>query len=131
VTDIRLGRIELRGIRAWGRHGADAGEQDVPQALDIELVLEADLDAARTSDELADTIDYAKLHATIVEIVGTQRCRLLERLADAILEAVMRDDRIAVARIRIAKPALLAGATPVVSLSRFRREPFDRIVNDE
>ena len=26
-----LDTIELRGIRAFGRHGADAGEKDVPQ----------------------------------------------------------------------------------------------------
>jgi dihydroneopterin aldolase len=120
VTDAGLERIELRGIRAWGRHGANAGEQDVPQPFDLDLVLDADLRAARASDELTDTIDYARLHATIVRIVGSERCRLLERLGDLILDAVMRDERIALARLSIAKPRLLAGATPVVSLSRVR-----------
>ncbi len=120
MSDVRFEGIELRGIRAWGRHGADAGEQDVPQPLDVDLVLEADVRAARASDDLADTIDYGALHATIVQIVRTQRCRLLERLGDAILAEVMRDERIAVARIWIAKPGLLAGATPVVSLTRVR-----------
>jgi dihydroneopterin aldolase len=122
VSDVRFERIELRGIRAWGRHGANAGEQDVPQPLDIDLVLEADLRAARASDELADTVDYAALHADVVRIVRTQRYRLLERLADAILVAVMRDERVAAARVSIAKPRLLDGATPVVSASRARGE---------
>ena len=124
MSDRRLERIELRGIRAWGRHGANPGEQDVPQPLDIDLMLEADLRAARTSDDVADTVDYAQLHATVVRIVRTQRCRLLERLADTILEAVMADRRIAVARVWIAKPRLLDGATPVVSASRVRDEAF-------
>jgi dihydroneopterin aldolase len=115
-----LERIELRGIRAWGRHGANAGEQDVPQPLDVDLVLEADLSAARASDDLADTVDYAALHATVVRIVRTQPCRLLERLAEVILDAVMRDPRIAAARVSIAKPRLLDGATPVVTASRAR-----------
>lgn len=112
--------IGLRGIRAWGRHGADAGEQDVPQPIDLELSLSADLRAARRSDALADTIDYAALHARIVRIVETESHRLLERLGESILEAVMSDTRIVVATISIAKPALLAGATPVVTLSKQR-----------
>ncbi len=31
--------IEMRGIRAWGHHGANAGEQDVAQPLDVDLTL--------------------------------------------------------------------------------------------
>ncbi|HZW53535.1 MAG TPA: dihydroneopterin aldolase [Candidatus Elarobacter sp.] len=126
MSDLRFERIELRGIRAWGRHGANAGEQDVPQPLDVDLTLEADLRAARASDDLADTVDYAALHATVAGVVRTQRFRLLERLADAILDAVMRDPRIAVARVSIAKPGLLDGATPVVSVSRVRDGAFER-----
>jgi 7,8-dihydroneopterin aldolase/epimerase/oxygenase len=126
VSDVRFERIELRGIRAWGRHGANAGEQDVPQPLDIDLALEADLRAARASDDLADTIDYAALHATVARLVRTERYRLLERLADAILDAVMRDQRVAAARVSIAKPRLLDGATPVVSVSRARGEARER-----
>jgi dihydroneopterin aldolase len=128
VSDVRFERIELRGIRAWGRHGANEGEQDVPQLLEIDLLLDAELRAARTSDDLADTIDYAQLHAAVVEIVRTQRHRLLERLGQVILESVMGDRRIAVARVSIAKPGLLAGATPVVSLSAVRTELFGRAV---
>jgi dihydroneopterin aldolase len=113
-------RIELRGIRAWGRHGANPGEQDVPQPFDVDLALEVDLRAAGTSDALADTIDYAALHRLIVQTVAQERFDLLERLGEALLAAVMQDARIARARIAIAKPKLLAGATPVVTLERTR-----------
>jgi 7,8-dihydroneopterin aldolase/epimerase/oxygenase len=115
-----LERVELRGIRAWGRHGANPGEQDVAQPFDVDLVLDADLRAARASDDLADTVDYAALHATVVRVVRTERCRLLERLAELILDAVMRDRRIAAARVSVAKPRLLDGATPVVTAGRVR-----------
>jgi dihydroneopterin aldolase len=121
VTELPLDSIELRGIRVWGRHGANAGEQDVPQPLEIDLSLSADVAAARTSDALADTIDYAELHARIVRIVETEHHRLLERLGESILDAVMADERIVKAVVSIAKPGLLAGATPVVSLTKMRR----------
>jgi dihydroneopterin aldolase len=112
--------IELRGIRAWGHHGADPREQDVAQPFDVDLVLEVDLRAARASDALADTVNYAELHASVVRTVARERCALLERLGELILDAVMTDPRIARARVAIAKPRLLAGATPVVTLHRAR-----------
>ena len=112
--------IAIRSIRAWGRHGANPGEQRVPQPLDIDVELELDLSAASASDALADTVDYAAVHASVVRLVARERFALLERLGDAILRELMRDARVMRARVAIAKPALLAGATPVVTLQRTR-----------
>ncbi len=109
-------RIELRGIRAFGHHGADPGEKTVAQPFDIDVVLELDLTAARASDALADTLDYSALHATIVRLVRDRSYDLLERLGADVLDAILADPRVHRARVRIAKPALLAGATPAVVL---------------
>jgi dihydroneopterin aldolase len=108
--------IAIRGIRAYGKHGANPGERDHVQPFDLDLDLDVDLTAARRSDALADTIDYAALHDRIVKLVETESFALLERLGEAILAAVMGDVRIASARVSIAKPRLLAGATPSVTL---------------
>ena len=116
----RTDAIALRGIRAWGRHGANAGEQEVPQPIDIELVLAFDASAARASDALHDTIDYAAVHHTVVDIVAREHCRLLERLGELILEAVMTDVRVANAQVTLAKPGVRGGATPAVTVVRTR-----------
>jgi dihydroneopterin aldolase len=123
VTSARLDTIELRGIRAWGHHGANDGEQDVAQPIDVDLAFDLDLSAARASDDLAETVSYADVHALVVGIVARERCALLERLGEVILNAVLRDPRIARARVTLAKPRLLAGATPVVRLTAERRTP--------
>jgi dihydroneopterin aldolase len=109
-------RIALRGIRAYGKHGAGAGERDHPQLLEIDVELELDLTAARASDALYDTLDYAALNATIVALVRDRSFALLERLGDEILRAVMRDARVRAADVTIAKPGLLDGATPRVTV---------------
>jgi len=116
VTDT----IELRGIRAFGHHGADPGEKDVAQPFDIDVSFEIDLAAARRSDALSDTVDYSALHATIVRLVGERSYDLIERLGADVLEAVLADPRVQRASVRIAKPALLAGATPAVLLHAAR-----------
>jgi len=115
-----LDRIEVRGIRAWGHHGANPGEQEVAQRIDVDFAVELDLRAARASDDLADTVSYAELHARVVQIVARERCALLERLGALILDALLADARVVRARVALAKPGLLAGATPVVTLHRER-----------
>ncbi len=115
-----LDTIELTGIRAFGHHGADPGEKLVAQPFDIDVALEIDLSAARASDALDDTLDYSTLHATIVRLVGERSYDLIERLGADLLDAILADRRVQRARVRIAKPALLAGATPAVVLHAAR-----------
>jgi dihydroneopterin aldolase len=119
--------IVLRGIRAYGKHGANPGEKDAEQPFELEVRLELPLDAACNSDELQDTLDYADLHARIVALVQSTSFSLLERLAQEIVNAIFRDARVARAEVEIAKPELLAGATPCVRLCRENpryRAPF-------
>jgi dihydroneopterin aldolase len=113
-----MDRVTLRGVRACGRHGVEASERAAEQPFDIDLSIEMDLRAAESSDALADTLDYAALHARIVEIVSTTSYALLERLAGDILQAVFADVRVARASVSVAKPGILQGATPAVTLER-------------
>jgi dihydroneopterin aldolase len=111
---VNVDAIRIRDIRAYGKHGANAGERDYVQPFDLDLELEVDLSAARASDRLADTLDYADVHGRIVALVRERSFVLLERLGDEILREVMRDERVYAASVTIAKPRLLAGATPAV-----------------
>jgi dihydroneopterin aldolase len=112
--------IAVRGIRAFGRHGANPGEKNVPQPFDVDFRLDVDLESARRSDVLNETVDYAALHAAIVEIVTTTSYDLLERLGQVMLDRIFLDPRVLRAEVTIGKPRLLAGATPVVTLRQTR-----------
>lgn len=113
-----MDRIALRGVRAYGRHGWQPGERERLQPFEIDVEAELDLRAAQAGDELSETIDYAVLHRRIVAIVEETSYALLERLAGDILEAVFDDRRVARAIVTIAKPGILAGATPAVTFDR-------------
>lgn len=110
--------IRLRGIRAYGKHGAYPGERDAEQPFDLDVTLHIDLTAASFSDDLGDTLNYDTLHKRILEIVQSTSFELLERLAAEILNVIFADSRIAAAEVEIAKPELLEGATPSVRLVR-------------
>ena len=111
-----MDRIEVRGLRVYGRHGANPGEQEVAQPFDLDLELHLDLAAARASDDLGDTIDYDAIAKSVRKTVATRSFRLLERLADEISREIMTDGRIVRAAVRIAKPTILDGATPAVTV---------------
>jgi 7,8-dihydroneopterin aldolase/epimerase/oxygenase len=113
-----MDRITLSGLRVYGRHGANPGERDRTQAFDVSVIAEMDLHAASTSDDLDDTLDYAALHARIVTAVETTSYALIERLANDVLDAVFADHRVARAEVTIAKPGILDGATPSITLVR-------------
>lgn len=117
--------IEISGIVAQGRHGANPGERDREQPFEIDIKLELDLSRGERSDDLDQTVDYAKMHSAVVRIVREHSYVLLERLAGVVIQELFVDPRIARAEVRIGKPGLLDGATPSVTLrrnnSRFQR----------
>jgi len=110
--------IRIDGIRAFGRHGANPGEREDAQPFDITALIELDLQAAEQSDDLKDTLDYDVMRRVIVQIVASTSFRLIERLAGEMLRAVFNDRRVARAEITVAKPNVLEGATPSVTLRR-------------
>jgi len=110
--------VRLSGVRAYGRHGASGAERERRQLFEIDLAAEMDLQPAAASDDLAETLDYAALHDRIVRIVSTTSYALLERLAADLLDAVFADRRVTRARVTLAKPAILGGATPSITLER-------------
>lgn len=86
--------IELRGLRAMGVHGALPEEQTRAQPFEVDLDVYMDLTRAGTSDDLDDTLDYGALCDATVRVVGTERFRLLEALAERIAAVVGADERV-------------------------------------
>ncbi|HEV2878532.1 MAG TPA: dihydroneopterin aldolase [Candidatus Eremiobacteraceae bacterium] len=110
--------IRINGMRFFGKHGANAGERDRDQPIDVDLEISVNLERAAISDALKDTVDYGALYRTCEQIVTQQSFALLEALADRIVQAVCQDSRVIDVIVRVRKPRLLEGATPEVELRR-------------
>ncbi len=109
--------IRIRGIRAFGRHGSDPGERELRQLIEIDAMVEIDLRPA-AGDDLAQTLDYASLRASLVRVVATTSYALLERLGADLLDVLCADPRVVRAEVTLSKPGILDGATPSVTLRR-------------
>lgn len=102
-----MDRITLTGMRYEGRLGATDEERELPQLVEVDLEIEADLTVAATSDALEDTVDYAPLVGLAARAVETGSHKLLEGLAGTIIEQVLRSSpRIDAATVRIRKLAV-------------------------
>ncbi len=108
VEDGRIGRrrdtIEIRGLRVHAHHGVHERERREGQPFVIDVVLNADTHIAARTDDLDDTIDYARLVADVAEIVRSTQFNLLEALAAHIADRLLQIERVAAALVRITKP---------------------------
>ena len=57
--------IEIRGLEIWARHGVLDQERKVGNTFRVDVILTADLSRAMISDNVDDTINYAK----VIEII--------------------------------------------------------------
>jgi dihydroneopterin aldolase/2-amino-4-hydroxy-6-hydroxymethyldihydropteridine diphosphokinase len=82
-------RIELRGLRFLGAHGALPSEVGAQPFL-VDISLHVDLSRAGTTDSLPDTVDYGALCEAARQVVEGPHVDLLERLAEKVAEAVLQ-----------------------------------------
>lgn len=96
--------IRLRGLRVVGVHGALAEEQERAQPFEVDVDLAADLAAPGRTDALADTVDYGAVAEVVARVVGSERHRLLERLATRIADEILSGDpRVASVTVTVRK----------------------------
>lgn len=107
-------QICIDDIRLFASIGADISERTMLQELRIDLELAVEMSGARRFDCLAQTVDYAALHERVATVVRACPVALLEHLGERILAEITQEDCVLWAQVSIAKPQLLAGATPRV-----------------
>ena len=116
-----MDRIELRGLRAVGTHGALPEEQLRAQPFEVDLDLQVNLRSAGQSDDLADTVDYGAVAESVERVITKERFRLLERLAERIADEVRHDERVEEATVTVRKlrpPVAVDLASAAVTITR-------------
>jgi dihydroneopterin aldolase len=111
--------VELRGLRVFGRHGVHAHEKENGQ----DFLFDVDLDVGDrgTSDRLEDAVDYSAVARTVQELSDAHAYDLLEALATAIADELLRRFAAERVRVRVTKPEVRPGGlegTAGVSVSR-------------
>ena len=111
--------VELRGLRVFGRHGVHAHEREHGQ--DFLFDVELEVGERGVSDRLEDAVDYGAVARTVREVSDQQAYNLLEALATAVADELLRRFGAERVVVRVTKPAVRPGGlegTAGVSVSK-------------
>ncbi len=114
-------RIFVEGIKFHGFHGLTKLERQVGVRLSVDVVLEADLERSGRSDRVADTLDYRKVHARVLEVGRGPSHKLLESFARTLLDRLCADFPVERVTVRVRKETpVLDGIVEAVGVEMSR-----------
>jgi len=103
-------RVLLTGMRFAGRHGVSSEERRHAQPIDVDVILDVDLGPAGRADDLGLTVDYARVHALVRDVVEARSFRLVEAIAEAIAAEILAGEpQVRGLVIRVRKPEVQLG----------------------
>ncbi|MGK7898938.1 MAG: dihydroneopterin aldolase [Xenococcus sp. (in: cyanobacteria)] len=97
--------IEITGIRCYGYTGYLPEEQTLGQWFEVDLILWLDLAPAAKTDEIADTFDYREAIEIVKDLIKTSKFALIEKLINAIAEAILALEKVAKVQVKLSKLA--------------------------
>lgn len=97
--------IHVQKIRCYGYTGLLPEEQVLGQWFEVDLTLWVDLSRAGQSDCLEHTVDYRQAIERVQQLVRTAKYALVERLSEAIAEAILALSGVTQVRVRLTKEA--------------------------
>jgi dihydroneopterin aldolase len=108
--------VEIRGLRLFGRHGVHPHERE--QGQDFLFDVDLEVGEMGLSDRLEDAVDYSAVARAVAEISEAHAYNLLEALAAATADELLRRFGADRASVRVTKPAVRpAGLEGTVSVS--------------
>ena len=121
-----MDKIMVNGLRVYGYHGVNEDEKQKGQPFVIDLIAYADIEKACKSDNVEDTVSYAKIIKTIKACFNQHNFDLLEALAQFLCDKLFEDfEMIEQLQICITKPrAPILADFDSVAVEIFRARPF-------
>lgn len=79
-----MDEVIINGLKIFAYHGVNPEETENGQEFELDISMFADLKAARESDNLDDTVNYAKARKVINAAMTDRPYKLIERAADEV-----------------------------------------------
>ena len=116
-----MGKIYITGLEVDTLIGVYDWERVRTTQLLLDVTLDVDLSAAMISDDVADTVDYAKVAECIVEVGKESTFELLEAFGSKVMDTVLAHFSVSTITLKIVKPNILPNAQTVAVEMRKER----------
>ena len=121
-------QIVLQGISAKGYHGVLDFEKRDGQTFVVDVTMHVDLAPAGTSDDLADTVNYAEVAGDVVALIEGDSLDLIEALASRIADRVLARPLVEAVEVVVHKPEAPVGHPFTDVRVRVTRERQSQVV---
>ena len=103
--DILLDKIIVKGLKIYAYHGVNPEEKEQGQVFILDLEAKLDLSSAFESDNLDDTVSYAKIIKLALAVMKAEKNDLIERAAYRTAKAVLEEfESIESVKLTLKKP---------------------------
>lgn len=110
--------IEIRGLQVETHIGVPEDERALPQRLLVDVRMQPLRDFTRMPDSLDATVDYYAVAQRLVALAGERPRQLIERLADELATAILREN--AVRRVEVSVRKFILPNAEFVAVHCFR-----------
>lgn len=86
-----MDEIYIKGLKIFAYHGVNPEETENGQEFELDITMYADLSNARKSDNLDDTINYAKARKVVNAAMCDKPYKLIERAAEEVAARLLAE----------------------------------------
>jgi dihydroneopterin aldolase len=101
-------KLYLRSLKIDCIIGELAHERVNKQTLEIDVELDI-ADKVSETDDISDTVDYARLAKDITDCLVKAECRMIERAARVAAEKCLEDEKVFAASVTVTKRGAIEG----------------------
>lgn len=98
-----MDRIILSGIELYAFGGVSEAERQIGQRYQVDVELHLDLAKPGRTDALADTVNYAEVHASTVRALRERPFNLIEHGAARMVESLLQRFPVDAVTVRLRK----------------------------
>ena len=100
-----MDKIIIKNLKLFCYHGVNPEEKVDGQNFIFDIEASVDLSTPCATDNVYDTVSYAKMIKTVRRVAQSQKDDLIERVAQRIIDALFEEyDKIQVIKITVMKP---------------------------
>ena len=99
-----MDKISILKLKIPGNHGVYDFEKKIQGTFELDVELFLDLMKPCSTDQLKDTVDYARVTESIIRVFNENHCNLIERVGEKICKELLNQFPVEKVMIKIKKP---------------------------
>jgi dihydroneopterin aldolase len=108
-----MDRVFIENLTVETGIGIYDWEREIRQAVSLDLEMDFDIQAAASSDDIADTLDYKAVSKRLIRYIEQSQFQLVETLAERCAAIVLDEFPVSRLTLKLSKPGAVRGSSAV------------------